>query len=197
MEGQTAQKTQDPHSSGGASRLAVWVHWEASRRIEMTLGVRLIILDRAVKFVVLVAGGIGLIVATRVGLIDQLATTVQQQLNLSPGNHLWLRLVNWLLDRFGSLGRRGEYALGFAAVLYGVLEGFEATGLVLRRRWAEYLVLLATVAFVPLEIDELIRHPSPWKGLALLVNLAIVVYLVRRKRLFLERPPAGSAAPAA
>ncbi|MBV8300746.1 MAG: DUF2127 domain-containing protein [Candidatus Dormibacteraeota bacterium] len=171
-----------------------WTRWEASRRIEMTLGVRLIVLDRTVKFVVLVAGGIGLIVATRVGFIDQLATTVQQQLNLSPGNHLWLRLVSWLLQRFGSLGRSGEYALGIAAVLYGLLEGFEALGLVLRRRWAEYLVLLATVAFIPLEVDELIRHPSVWKGLALLVNVAIVVYLVRRKRLFLDRPPAAPAA---
>lgn len=166
-----------------------WLRWEFSRRIDMTLGVRLIILDRCVKCVVLLVGGIALIVATRSGALDQLALTVQRELNLSPGNHLWLRLVSWLLQRFGSLGRTGEYALGVAALLYGVLEGFEAAGLVLRRRWAEYLVLLATVAFIPLEVDELVRHPSVWKGLALLINVAIVAYLIYRKRLFLERPP--------
>ena len=64
----------------------------------------------------------------------------------------------------------------------------------MRRRWAEYLVLIATSAFLPVEIDELIRHPTPFKGLALAVNIVIVAYLVWRKRLFLERPGAAAAA---
>ena len=64
----------------------------------------------------------------------------------------------------------------------------------LRRRWAEYLVLLATVAFLPLEIDELLRSPSPLKALALAVNLAIAVYLIWRKQLFLARARSTAAA---
>ena len=59
----------------------------------------------------------------------------------------------------------------------------------MRRRWAEYLVLLATVVFIPVEIEELAARPSAFKALALLVNLLIVAYLIWRKRLFLERPP--------
>jgi uncharacterized membrane protein (DUF2068 family) len=73
-------------------------------------------------------------------------------------------------------------------MLYGALEAFEGYGLLRRRRWAEYLVLLATAAFLPLEVDELIRKPTLFKAGALLVNLLIIVYLIWRKRLFLERP---------
>jgi Predicted membrane protein (DUF2127) len=58
----------------------------------------------------------------------------------------------------------------------------------IRRRWAEYLVLIATAAFLPIEIDELIHRATFFKAGALLVNLAIVAYLIWRKRLFLERP---------
>jgi uncharacterized membrane protein (DUF2068 family) len=165
------------------------VRWEFSRRLDMTLGVKLIIVDRSVKTVALVFGGIALIVATHSGFLDRLALQVQRDLNLSAGNHLWLRAVNDVLGAFGSLGRRGEYALGVAAIVYGLLEALEAVGLLLRRRWAEYLVLLATLAFVPLEIAELVHHPTALKAVALLINVAIVAYLVYRKRLFLERPP--------
>ena len=73
------------------------------------------------------------------------------------------------------------------AILYGLLEVTEAVGLMMRRRWAEYLVLLATVAFLPLEIDEVLRKPSALKALTLLINIAIAVYLVWRKQLFVSR----------
>ncbi len=88
-----------------------------------------------------------------------------------------------MLARFGS--HANPIAVG--AILYGLLEVTEAVGLIRRRRWAEYLVLVATVAFLPLEIDEMLRGPSVLKGLTLLVNIAIVVYLVWRKQLFLTR----------
>jgi uncharacterized membrane protein (DUF2068 family) len=68
-----------------------------------------------------------------------------------------------------------------------VLEVTEAVGLIRRRRWAEYLVFVATIAFLPLEIDEVLRGPSALKALTLLVNIAIGVYLVWRKQLFLSR----------
>jgi uncharacterized membrane protein (DUF2068 family) len=166
---------------------AGWARWEFSRRIDVTLGVKLIIIDRSIKTVVLTGGGIALIVATRAGFIDRLTLEVQRQLNLNAANHLLLRLAHDVLDAFGSLGRTGQYTLGVAAIMYGLLEGFEALGLLRRRRWAEYLVLLATLAFIPLEVDEILSHATPIKLLALAVNIAIVVYLVYRKRLFLER----------
>ena len=49
-------------------------------------------------------------------------------------------------------------------------------------------MLIATAAFLPLEITELLEKPTLFKVGALAVNLLIIGYLVWRKRLFLERP---------
>src|SRR5437763_1609164 len=67
---------------------------------------------------------------------------------------------------------------------YALLEGAEAVGLWFQKRWAEYLTFIATTALLPLEIYELTKTVSPFKVIALIVNLAIVVYLLFAKRLF-------------
>ena len=64
-----------------------------------------------------------------------------------------------------------------------------ALNLTLPREAFDYLVLLATAAFIPLEIEELVRRPTIWKALAFVINVAIVAYLIWRKRLFIDRPP--------
>jgi uncharacterized membrane protein (DUF2068 family) len=76
-----------------------------------------------------------------------------------------------------------------------VLEGVEAIGLWYQKRWAEYLTFVATTAFLPLEVIELTKTVSPFKVTALIVNLAVVVYLLFAKRLFGLR--GGAAAEAA
>jgi uncharacterized membrane protein (DUF2068 family) len=70
------------------------------------------------------------------------------------------------------------------AFAYALLEGVEAVGLWYARRWAEYLTFVATTLLLPVEIYELTRTVSPFKIVALVVNAAIVVYLLFAKRLF-------------
>jgi uncharacterized membrane protein (DUF2068 family) len=74
--------------------------------------------------------------------------------------------------------------IGLVVAAYALLEGTEAVGLWFQRRWAEYLTFVATAALLPLEIYELARSQSPLKLVTLLINLAIVVYLLLAKRLF-------------
>jgi hypothetical protein len=57
-------------------------------------------------------------------------------------------------------------------------------GLWNQRRWAEYLTFIVTTLLIPLEIYELTATVSWFKVVALIVNLAIVVYLLVAKRLF-------------
>ena len=85
-------------------------------------------------------------------------------------------LLSWPKDRL--------YLIGLALAAYGVLELVEAVGLWLQRRWAEYLTLVATAVFLPIEIYELIKGVTPFKVIALIVNLAVVAYLLFAKRLF-------------
>jgi uncharacterized membrane protein (DUF2068 family) len=63
-----------------------------------------------------------------------------------------------------------------------MLEGFEAYGLFRKRRWGEILTVVATaLLFIP-EVWELLARPSAFKVGALVVNAAIVVYLLYRLR---------------
>jgi uncharacterized membrane protein (DUF2068 family) len=72
----------------------------------------------------------------------------------------------------------------FAALLaagYAALFTVEGVGLILGRVWAEYLVIVATSSFVPFEIYELARRFTAVRLGALIVNVAIVAYLVVRR----------------
>lgn len=69
-------------------------------------------------------------------------------------------------------------------VAYGVVQVAEGVGLWLLKRWGEYLTVVATAAFVPLEAYELAHRVTVFRTAALAVNLAAVVYLLLSKRLF-------------
>jgi len=88
------------------------------------------------------------------------------------------------LQRLFAVSLTNLYLAGAAVAVYAALEGAETVGLWLGRRWAEYLTFLATVVFVPYEIDELTKSVSALKVLALVLNLAVAVYLLAAKRLF-------------
>jgi len=79
---------------------------------------------------------------------------------------------------------RNLYLVGIAVAAYALLEGIEAIGLWFAKRWAEYLTFVATIVFLPYEIDELIKSVTALKLLALVINLAVAAYLLYAKRLF-------------
>ena len=56
----------------------------------------------------------------------------------------------------------------------------EGVGLWLLKRWAEWLTVIITSSLVPIEVYEIYRHPSAINVGALLLNLAIVIYLIYR-----------------
>jgi uncharacterized membrane protein (DUF2068 family) len=74
--------------------------------------------------------------------------------------------------------------LAATAIVYCVIEGVEAVGLWRERRWAEYLTAIATAGFLPFEIKELLDRVTVLRVGALVVNIAVLVWLVWRKRLF-------------
>jgi uncharacterized membrane protein (DUF2068 family) len=88
------------------------------------------------------------------------------------------------LDKLFRLKSTTLHGVGAVLFAYAALEGAEAVGLWLQRRWAEYLTFIATALLLPLEIYELTETVSPFKVTALLINLAIIAYLVLAKRLF-------------
>ena len=77
-----------------------------------------------------------------------------------------------------------ETALAFTAFGYAALMGTEGVGLYLRKPWSRWFTIGATSSLVPIEIFEIVRELHPVRVLVLIVNVAIVVYLVRRRELF-------------
>ena len=67
---------------------------------------------------------------------------------------------------------------------YGALELIEGVGLWSLRRWGEYVAVVGTSVFIPLEIYELLHTVTWLRVVALAVNLFAVVYLLWTKRLF-------------
>ncbi|BBY27682.1 DUF2127 domain-containing protein [Mycolicibacterium sediminis] len=72
--------------------------------------------------------------------------------------------------------------VGLAA--YALLELVEAVGLWLEQRWGEYLAVVATSVFLPLEIYDLTNGVTVTRVLAFTINVAAIVYLLFSKRLF-------------
>lgn len=67
---------------------------------------------------------------------------------------------------------------------YALVELIEAVGLWIGARWGEYFALVATAAFLPLEIYELTDRVTTVKIVILVINVFAVVYLLVSKRLF-------------
>jgi uncharacterized membrane protein (DUF2068 family) len=88
------------------------------------------------------------------------------------------------LDRLFTLNAGTLHEVGAALLAYGVLEGVEAVGLWYGKRWAEYLTFFATTILLPLEIYEIIHQGTVLKVIGFIINLAVVVWLLYRKRLF-------------
>ena len=144
--------------------------------------IKVIIVERIVKSIALIAGAIGLLTAGRTGLLTQWADYAQDQLNLNAGNNVLLQVALRLLAYLGNFPHRT--ALSIVAIVYATLEGTEGVGLAMRRRWAEYLTVIATGFLIPYEAYEVVRHVTLFKVGALLLNVAVVGYLAYRKRLF-------------
>ncbi|MFL5780349.1 MAG: DUF2127 domain-containing protein [Thermoleophilaceae bacterium] len=88
------------------------------------------------------------------------------------------------LDKLFTLKSSTLTTVGLAVWGYALVEGVEAVGLWFQKRWAEYLTFIVTASFLPLEVYELTHKFTPFKVIALILNLAIVVYLLYAKRLF-------------
>jgi uncharacterized membrane protein (DUF2068 family) len=147
---------------------------------------RIIAVDRAIHFLVLAALAVAIFLVASHELrlrhvIFKLVNAVQGTSGdpVQTSHGILHTLVHALTLRSSTL-----YALAAAAAGYAVLEGVEAVGLWLQKRWAEYLTFLATCVFLPYEVYELTRTVSAFKAIALVVNLAIAVYLLFAKRLF-------------
>jgi uncharacterized membrane protein (DUF2068 family) len=149
---------------------------------------RLIAVDRVIHFLVLGALAVAILLfahhkAALQGEYTRILNLLQGGFGgpLSDTTH-----SGWLsdFDKLFAISTSRLYLYGVAVAAYAAINGIEAFGLWRARRWAEYLTLVEVVVLVPVEIHELTVTVSPLKILTLVLNLAVVAYLLYAHRLF-------------
>ena len=106
------------------------------------------------KSLILVLAGVGFVKL----LHHDVATYVEDllnQLRVDPDN----RYLGALLAKLNLLDDKKIKALSGLTFAYSALFLVEGTGLFFEKRWAEYLTIVATVSFIPVEIYELLKLP--------------------------------------
>jgi uncharacterized membrane protein (DUF2068 family) len=168
-------RTQDERASG-----------EHLRRDRGLLLIGLFKLGKAILFFALGVGAIHLLHKDIGDEVMRLATA----LKFDPES----RFVALLLDKADLIDAHRLKQISLATFGYSALALTEGVGLLLEKVWAEYLTLCLTVSFLPWELYELARQPNWFRLSLLLINLAVLWYLVwllRRKRVAAEVEVSG------
>lgn len=135
-------------------------------------------LAKAIFFFCIGAGALHLINKDLGDEVTRLAT----KLRFDPES----RFVSLILDKVDLIDAHRLRQISVATFAYSALALTEGIGLLLEKVWAEYLTLILTISFLPWEMYELIRKPDWFHFGLLIINLAVLAYLVwllRRKKL--------------
>ncbi|MDB6125817.1 MAG: hypothetical protein JWQ71_4810 [Pedosphaera sp.] len=140
-------------------------------------GVLVIGIFKLVKGLLLIALALGALSLLGKDVTDEIAKWIGI-LRGDPHNHY----LNMLLQKISGMDDKKLEQISIGTFIYAALFLTEGIGLLFQKRWAEYFTVIVTGSFIPLEIYELIKHFSAMKIIALVVNVAILAYLIVRLR---------------
>lgn len=135
-------------------------------------GLRGVALFEAFKGILAVAGGIWVLTLRHKDL-ERVAEHMLRMFHIAPDRHVARGLLH-LAEKIN--GRDLRIVLLFV-VIYAAIRFVEAAGLWLEKEWAEWFALISGTIYVPLEIIELVRRPTPLKWGVLIINVLIVLYM--------------------
>jgi uncharacterized membrane protein (DUF2068 family) len=142
-----------------------------------TAALVLIALFKLLKGILLIAAGIGALKLLHKDVFETVSHWVDI-LRVDPDN----RFIHGLISRVLSISPKQLQAASVGTFVYAALLLTEGTGLLLRKRWAEYFTIITTAGLIPLEVYEIVRRVTAAKIAVLIINVAIVVYLIARVR---------------
>lgn len=163
---------------------------DSDPRAPRTLGIWLIITYKFVKAGLML--GLAIWLTTDPEAVYLLGQRVAHE--LVEARPFMVRLGNWLHTH---LTKHVIERSALVAWLDGFTTALEGTLLLLGKPWGEWLVVIGLSLFLPFEVYEVIHKPGVGKAIVLLLNAAIVVYLVYELLIPAHRarsrqvPPAG------
>jgi uncharacterized membrane protein (DUF2068 family) len=110
-------------------------------------------------------------------LHKDVASEVQRwldQLRIDPDN----KFIGALLGKLQLVHTKELKEISALGAGYAALFLTEGTGLLFRKRWAEWLTIVATSSLMPIEVYELVEKFTAVRLFALPINAAVVLYLI-------------------
>jgi uncharacterized membrane protein (DUF2068 family) len=175
----------EPHGSGPADEAPVLLRGKALRSAFI---LRALAIERWVRGVILILLGIAVFKfeSTQVSLKQLFQRDLKSlrpffhQIHFNVADSATIKAIQKVLD-----AKQSTLTLvGVGLLLYGLLQVAEGIGLWSLKRWGEYVAVVGTTLFIPLEVYELVEEASWLKAAALAVNIVAVLYLLLSKRLF-------------
>jgi len=96
------------------------------------------------------------------------------QLRIDPDN----QFIGAMLSKLQLVHSKELKELSALGAAYAALFLTEGTGLLFRKRWAEWLTIVATSSLMPIEVYELVKKFTAVRLVALLINAVVVLYLI-------------------
>lgn len=103
-----------------------------------------------------------------------LADGLLRLLHISPDHHFAQAFLDWA----DTLTDAKLWAVAGVAFAYSFLRFVEAYGLWKARAWAEWIALISGALYLPYEIYKLIHRASLFHISILIINVAIVLYMI-------------------
>lgn len=136
-------------------------------------GIRVIAVIEALKGVLVLSAGLGLLSLVHHDL-QAVAERLVRHSHLNPARH-YPRIFIEAASHTSDSRLRSLAALAF---LYAAARLIEAYGLWRVRAWAEWFAIIAGSLYLPVEAYEMFRRATWTRGIVFLTNLLIVAYLV-------------------
>jgi uncharacterized membrane protein (DUF2068 family) len=174
-----------PHGGGPAENAPVLLR---GNELRSAFILRLLAVERWVRggIIVLLAVGVLRLESTQVSLQALFQRDVSalrpffDQIHFNVSDSATIRAIEKVLHT-----KRSTLSLVAAGLFcYGGLQILEGIGLWSLKRWGEYVAVVGTTVFIPLETYELTEKVTWLRITALVVNVAAVLYLLLSKRLF-------------
>jgi uncharacterized membrane protein (DUF2068 family) len=125
---------------------------------------------QAVMFVLLGIGALRLIHSDLVSIAEHFIYAMR----FNPEG----RFVNLVLDRIALIDPHRLRQISAAIFAIAALDTIEGLGLVMEKTWAEYVTLILTASFLPLELFEMVRRLTWIRAGLTAINIAVLLYLM-------------------
>ncbi len=137
------------------------------------LGLRIIAIIKLISATLLASVGFGIFHLLRSDIAITLEHFVHR-LHLDPDR----RMITEMMAKISGMSPKHLKEIDAGTFFYALLYFIEGLGLFFAKHWAEYLTILATGLFIPLELYEVIQKANMLRLAVLILNILIVFYLI-------------------